>query len=79
MKKEHVARAPISELLTQLPSVDKLLQVTEVKSFIDNFGRDEVLRAVRQTLQATREEIQKRVYPIALMRLSWSEILSASW
>jgi len=59
MKKEHVARAPISELLTQLPSVDKLLQVTEVKSFIDNFGRDEVLRAVRQTLQATREEIQK--------------------
>lgn len=59
MKKEHVARAPISELLTQLPSVDKLLQVTEVKSFIDNFGRDEVLRAVRQTLQATREKIQK--------------------
>ena len=59
MKKEHVARAPISELLTQLPSVDKLLQVTEVKSFIDNFGRDEVLRAIRHVLQAAREKIQK--------------------
>lgn len=57
MKKEHVARAPISELLAQLPSVDKLLQIDDVKSSIDTYGRDEVLRAARQVLQTVRETI----------------------
>ena len=59
MKKEHVARAPISELLAQLPSVDKLLQIDDVKSSIDIYGRDEVLRAARHVLQTAREAIQK--------------------
>ena len=59
MKKEHVARAPIPELLAQLPSVDKLLQIDDVKSSIDTYGRDEVLRAARQVLQAARDAIQQ--------------------
>jgi L-seryl-tRNA(Ser) seleniumtransferase len=58
MKKEHVARAPISELLAQLPSVDKLLQIDDVKSSINTYGRDEVLRAARHVLQTARESIQ---------------------
>lgn len=62
MKKDHVARAPISELLAHLPSVDKLLQIDDVKSSIDIYGRDEVLRAARQVLQEVRERIQQSQY-----------------
>lgn len=59
MKKDHVARAPISEPLAQLPSVDKLLQIDDVKSSIGTYGRDEVLRAARQVLQTARENIRQ--------------------
>ena len=58
MEKTNVARAPISELLANLPSVDKLLQTVEAKLFIESYGRDEVLKVARQVLQDTREKIQ---------------------
>ena len=58
MDKTNVARAPITDLLAQLPSIDKLLQSEGVKSLIEAYGRDETLKVARQVLQDVREKIQ---------------------
>ena len=60
MDKTNVARAPITDLLAQLPSIDKLLQWAEVKSLIESYGRDEALKVARQVLQDVREKIQSQ-------------------
>jgi L-seryl-tRNA(Ser) seleniumtransferase len=58
MEKTNVARAPMTQLLADLPSVDKLLQSSTCGELIANFGRDEVTKSIRHNLQVTREKIQ---------------------
>lgn len=57
MNTPHVARAPLSNSLSNLPSVEKLLQHDAVKSWIETYGREELLKAIRLTLQNVREAI----------------------
>jgi L-seryl-tRNA(Ser) seleniumtransferase len=56
MNKLPVARAPVSEWLTQLPSVDKLLSLKPSEEWLTEYGRDEVLRVIRSTLSLVRQE-----------------------
>jgi hypothetical protein len=58
MEKTNVARAPMTQLLADLPSVDKLLQSSTCGELIANFGREEVTKSIRHTLQLIREKIQ---------------------
>ena len=58
MEKTNVARAPMTQLLADLPSVDKLLQSSIYGELIANFGREEVTKSIRHNLQVTREKIQ---------------------
>jgi L-seryl-tRNA(Ser) seleniumtransferase len=57
MNTKHVARAPLAVQLSNLPAVEKLLQADSVQNWIESYGRDEVLRAIRQTLKQARESI----------------------
>ncbi len=56
MNKLPVARAPVSEWLAQLPSVEKLLSVDRSQDWVAQYGRDEVLRVIRSTLSTVRQE-----------------------
>jgi len=56
MNKLPVARAPVSEWLAQLPSVDKLLSLKPSEEWLTQYGRDEVLRVIRSTLSLVRQE-----------------------
>jgi L-seryl-tRNA(Ser) seleniumtransferase len=56
MNKLPVARAPVSEWLAQLPSVDKLLSLKPSEEWLTQYGRDEVLRVFRSTLSLVRQE-----------------------
>ena len=56
MKKPPVARAPVSEWLSQLPSVDKILSLKRTEDWLAQYGRDEVLRVIRSTLSLVRQE-----------------------
>ena len=56
MNKLPVARAPVSEWLAQLPSVDKLVTHERSQEWLDQYGRDEVLRVIRSTLSVVRQE-----------------------
>ena len=56
MNKLAVARAPVSEWLAQLPSVDKLVTHERSQDWLVQYGRDEVLRVVRSTLSLVRQE-----------------------
>ncbi len=57
MNPKPVARAPVSELLSQLPSVDKLLMSEPASGWIAQYGRDELLRCIRFVLNALRQNI----------------------
>ncbi|MFM7011561.1 MAG: L-seryl-tRNA(Sec) selenium transferase [Betaproteobacteria bacterium] len=57
MNPKPVARAPVSELLAQLPSVDKLLLSELAGGWVSQHGRDELLRCVRFVLNAARQRI----------------------
>lgn len=57
MNPKPVARAPVSELLAQLPSVDKLLLSEPASGWIAQYGRDELLRCIRFVLSAVRQKI----------------------
>jgi len=57
MNPKPVARAPVSELLSQLPSVDKLLLSEPASGWIAQYGRDELLRCIRFVLNALRQNI----------------------
>lgn len=57
MNTKHVARAPLAVQLSNLPSVEKLLQASAAQDWIEAYGRDEVLRAIRLTLKQARESI----------------------
>ena len=57
MKPQSVARAPVSVLLAQLPSVDKLLLSASASEWISTYGRDELLRCIRLVLDALRKKI----------------------
>lgn len=57
MNPKPVARAPVSELLSQLPSVDKLLLSEPASGWIAEYGRDELLRCIRFVLSAVRQKI----------------------
>ena len=57
MNTKHVARAPLAVQLSNLPSVEKLLQIGSVQDWMETYGRDEVLRAIRLALQQARESI----------------------
>jgi L-seryl-tRNA(Ser) seleniumtransferase len=57
MNPKPVARAPVSELLSQLPSVDKLLLSEPASGWIAQYGRDELLRCIRFVLSAVRQKI----------------------
>lgn len=57
MNPKPVARAPVSELLAQLPSVDKLLLSESASGWVSQYGRDELLRCVRFVLNAVRQKI----------------------
>jgi L-seryl-tRNA(Ser) seleniumtransferase len=56
MNKLAVARAPASEWLAQLPSVDKLITHERSQDWLTQYGRDEVLRVIRSTLSLVRQE-----------------------
>ena len=56
MNKLPVARAPVSEWLTQLPSVEKLLSLDRSQDWLAQYGRDELLRVIRSTLSKVRQE-----------------------
>ena len=56
MDKQTVARAPVSEL-ANLPSVERLLQCDGVKPFLDDYGRDETLKAIRFTIAGVRSDL----------------------
>jgi L-seryl-tRNA(Ser) seleniumtransferase len=58
MEKTNVARAPMNQLLADLPSVDKLLQAEQSQRLLEFYGRDELTRAIRHNLQLVREKIQ---------------------
>ena len=62
MNKLTVARAPVSEWLAQLPSVDKVLALECCQGWLRHYGRNEVLRVIRSTLALIRQEClaQKR-------------------
>ena len=57
MKPQSVARAPVSVLLAQLPSVDKLLLFASASEWISTYGRDELLRCIRLVLDEIRKKI----------------------
>ena len=57
MNPKPVARAPVSELLAQLPSVDKLLLSESASGWVSQYGRDELLRCVRLVLNTVRQKI----------------------
>ena len=57
MKPQSVARAPVSVLLAQLPSVDKLLLPASASEWISTYGRDELLRCIRLVLDEIRKKI----------------------
>jgi L-seryl-tRNA(Ser) seleniumtransferase len=57
MNPKPVARAPVSEFLSQLPSVDKLLLSEPASGWIAQYGRDELLRCIRFVLSAVRQKI----------------------
>jgi L-seryl-tRNA(Ser) seleniumtransferase len=58
MKVNSVARASLSTQLSNLPSVEKLLQSNSALGLLERYGRDEVLKAVRLALKRARESIQ---------------------
>ncbi len=45
--------------LRQLPSVDRLLGLRAVEELVDAFGRQQTVRALRETLDAAREAVQE--------------------
>ncbi len=57
MKQQSVARAPVSVLLAQLPSVDKLLLSAASSAWISTYGREELLRCIRFVLDELRKKI----------------------
>jgi L-seryl-tRNA(Ser) seleniumtransferase len=57
MKPQSVARAPVSVLLAQLPSVDKLLLSASASEWVSTYGREELLRCIRLVLDALRKKI----------------------
>ena len=57
MKPQSVTRAPVSVLLAQLPSVDKLLLPASASEWISTYGRDELLRCIRLVLDEIRKKI----------------------
>lgn len=58
MTEKRVARAPLSDLLSSLPSVDRLLSHVRAGALIEVHGRDEVLRAVRGALDSVRARLR---------------------
>ena len=58
MTEKRVARAPLSDLLSSLPSVDRLVTHARAGDLIKAHGRDEVLRAVRNVLEITRTQLR---------------------
>ena len=65
MNPKPVARAPVSEFLSQLPSVDKLLLSEPASGWIAQYGRDELLRCIRFVLSAVRQKISSNDVLIA--------------
>jgi L-seryl-tRNA(Ser) seleniumtransferase len=61
MNQTNVARAPVTVQLTQLPSVDRLLCTAGARALHDQYGRQELLKAVRFILDSTRQAILKGV------------------
>ncbi len=57
MNTHSVARAPVSALLSKLPSVDKVLSQPESAQWIERFGRQELLHALRVVLDQARKMI----------------------
>ena len=57
MTNPNVARAPVTALLTQLPSVDRLLIAEDAKVLLEQYGRQELLKGVRHILDSTRHAI----------------------
>lgn len=66
MNPKPVARAPVSELLSHLPSVDKLLLSEPASGWIAQYGRDELLRCIRFVLNAVRQKISSNDVLVAL-------------
>ena len=66
MNPKPVARAPVSELLSQLPSVDKLLLSEPASGWIAQYGRDELLRCIRFVLNAVRQNISSNDVLVAV-------------
>jgi L-seryl-tRNA(Ser) seleniumtransferase len=56
MDKQTVARAPVSEL-ANLPSVERLLQDADAQPFLEKYGRDETLKAIRFALATVRSDL----------------------
>ncbi len=61
MNKTPVARAPLTVLLARLPSVDRLLIHVRAQPWVDTYGRDEVVRAIRQGIAQAREKLKQQL------------------
>ena len=77
MKPQSVARAPVSVLLAQLPSVDKLLLSNPASAWVAQYGRDELLRCVRVVLDEVRKKITSNVLDAAPSEQSLRELIES--
>jgi L-seryl-tRNA(Ser) seleniumtransferase len=77
MKPQSVARAPVSVLLAQLPSVDKLLLSNPASAWVAQYGRDELLRCVRVVLDEVRKKITSNVLDAAPSEQSLQELIES--
>lgn len=57
MNNSNVARAPVTESLSRLPSVDRLISLTGAESLIATYGRQEFVKAIRSVLDSFRQKI----------------------
>lgn len=57
MNNSNVARAPVTESLSRLPSVDRLISLTGAESQIATYGRQEFVKAIRSVLDDFRQKI----------------------
>lgn len=75
MNQVKVARAPLSQLLSALPPVDRLLGNSATASLIEKYGRDEVVRGLRSVLDEARLRLREAQVTDAVKAPQESELL----
>lgn len=78
MTQKRVARAPLSELLSSLPSVDRLATHARASGLIESHGREEFLRAVRGALESARASLRADDPATSVVATSEQTLLNAA-